>query len=232
MIINVEDNGQMPLGASLAPETRAFLQNLVVRRDLSILPNSSPTLNGELSTQDTEVATWSGSDLWTCLDVPANAVELGPSITKIEIPLTSDSTFFKLLTLDMSAIDSLQSKEVDGINKAVVDLGRELSQVADPPCRGRKSDLYPWREIFRIYTESNVFFSTNEQSQVSHTCTVAAARLQAFLVRVQSEGLPQQLRRIGSRKILDQFVGINLTLLKNLKFQELNITAMKKILKS
>ena len=222
----------MPLGASLAPETRAFLQNLVMQLGLSILPSRSRRVNEELSIQGVEVATASGSDTCTNLELPTNNVAFRPSITKIEIPLTSDSTFFKLLTLDMSGLNALRSKEVDVIIRAVVDLGREVSQVADPPSRGQKTDLYPWREIFRLYTESDVFFSTSEQSQLSHNSTVAAARLQAFMVRLQSEGLPQQLRRIGSRKLLDQFIGINMTLLKNLKFQELNITAMKKILKS
>ena len=222
----------MPLDASLAPETRAFLRDLVMQLGLSTISSQSSSFDAEISTQGVGVTTTSDSDSWTHLEVPTMDVELAPSTTKIEIPLTSDSTFFKLLTLDMSGLNALQSKEVDGINEAVVGLGRKVSQVVDPPSRGKKTDLYPWREIFRLYTESDIFFSTNEQSQVSQSSTVAAARLQAFLAKLQSEGLPQQLRRIGSRKLLDQFMGINLTLLKNLKFQELNVTAMKKILKS
>ena len=225
----------MPLDASLAPETRAFLQAFAMQLGLCDHTGQSRVFGDELAIQTADRST-AYDGFIEHQHLPASAVlgdeEAQRSSMTIEVTLTSDSTFFNLLVLDMSGLDALQSKEVDDLNHVIVDLGRGVSQVADPSNQRRKADMYAWREIFRLYTDSHIFFSTNEQSQSTHNSTVAHAHMQAFLSQLRNLDLPKRLQKADSQRLLNDFIDINVTILKNLKFQELNMTAMIKILKS
>jgi len=235
LFFTVDGGDKMLLDASLAPETRAFLRDFVLQLGPSDCTGHVRDSEEESSTRSRSGNTAS-DDCAEELHLPACAVlrdkEARRISTTIEVPLTSDSTFFKLLVLDMSGLDALQSKEVDELNTVIVDLGKGVSHVADPSNQRKKADMYAWREIFRLYTESDIFFSTNEQSQATHNSVVAQAHMQAFLMKLGNLELPKQFKKVDSQRLLNDFIGINMTLLKNLKFQELNMTAMMKILKS
>jgi len=235
LIFSVGVGDNVPLDASLTPETRAFLRDFV-----ALLGLPGPTAQSEESKEESLTQGLHGSTVCgDCTEDSQAAAcvvlkDLGKrsSSTTIEVPLTSDSTFFRLLVLDMSGLDALQSREVDELNNVIVDLGQGISHVADPSKHSRKTDMYVWREIFKLYTESDIFFSASEQSHSSHNSVVAQAHMQAFLTKVGSSNQAKQLKRADSRRLLNEFVGLNMMLLKNLKFQELNMTAMMKILKS
>lgn len=49
---------------------------------------------------------------------------------------------------------------------------------------------------------------------------------------MERRGILKSFRNKKSGGLLDQFVGVNLEILKLLRFQEINKTAMRKILKS
>jgi hypothetical protein len=83
-----------------------------------------------------------------------------------------------------------------------------------------------------IYLQAGIFFSTNELDHGSRDSTVALRQLQWFQSEVIKRKLLELCKLPASRQALDRFVSINVTLLRNLKFQEINQTAIAKIIKS
>lgn len=92
--------------------------------------------------------------------------------------------------------------------------------------------MYVWREIFELYLDAAVFFSTKEYNAGRRTPESATEKLEWFQEQVTQRGLISSFKMPESHKALDKFVEINITLLLNLKFQEINRIAIKKILKS
>jgi E3 ubiquitin-protein ligase BAH len=82
--------------------------------------------------------------------------------------------------------------------------------------------MYRWRELFDLYLQAGVFFSTHELDRGRRDSTAAA----------QQRGLKNLFKLPASHQALDRFIRINITLLRNLKFQEINQKAISKILKS
>jgi len=96
----------------------------------------------------------------------------------------------------------------------------------------QKTDMYRWRELIDIYLQAGVFFSTHELDHGIRTHTAAAKQLQWFQNEVTRRGLLDLFKLPASRPAFNRFIAINVTLLMNLKFQEINKTAITKILKS
>jgi E3 ubiquitin-protein ligase BAH len=233
LIFTISDDGDTPVDASLAPETRAFLKDLVEQKRLSASDPDSTTLRN--STQYHEVVesqdqVTNGVQAATVTSETVPVSKASPTV--VEIPLTADSTFFRLLTLDMSSLNALRSEEIGNLNGTIVGLGQGVSRVADPSRQREKNDLYTWREIFKLYTESDVFFSTNERNRSANDSAKSQKQLEYFLEKLRDLNIPKKLKKSESRSLLNQFIGINMALLKHVKFQELNTLAMMKILKS
>jgi E3 ubiquitin-protein ligase BAH len=150
----------------------------------------------------------------------------------IEIPLTSDSEFFHLLKSEVSSLDALQAQEEVLATKKVMSLGNEVAKVAAPSTATAKTDIYRWREIIDLYMQAKIFFSTSESDHGSRNSAVAQKQLQWFLLEIERRNLQKQFKRKDSPAVLSQFVQINVELLRNLRFQEINRIAMAKILKS
>ena len=83
-----------------------------------------------------------------------------------------------------------------------------------------------------IYLQAGIFFSTNELDHGSRDSTVALRQLQWFQTEVTKRKLVESCKLPASHQALERFVSINVTLLRNLKFHEINRTAIVKILKS
>jgi hypothetical protein len=92
--------------------------------------------------------------------------------------------------------------------------------------------MYRWRELFDLYLQAGVFFSTHELDRGKRDSTAAARQLQWFQSEVTRRGLKDLFKLPASHQALDRFIRINITLLRNLKFQEINQKAISKILKS
>ena len=92
--------------------------------------------------------------------------------------------------------------------------------------------MYRWRELIDVYLQAGVFFSTHEIDHGSRTHTAAARQLQWFQSEVARRGLLDLFKLPASRPAFNRFIDINITLLLNLKFQEINRSAIDKILKS
>jgi E3 ubiquitin-protein ligase BAH len=155
----------------------------------------------------------------------------GPILRQIEIPLTSDTEFFRLIQEDVANLDNLQTKEQKFMSDEIVELSKEVTVLAKPS-KFSKTDMNRWRQIFDLYLQAGVFFSTNELDHGSRDSTVATRQLDWFQSEVDSRGLVKSFKLPASRQALQRFVQINITLLQNLKFQEINQKAIGKILKS
>lgn len=152
-----------------------------------------------------------------------------------KIPLNSDSRFFTLLQSDVSELDSLQGEERQSMNDEIHVLGTEIAEVAKPRkglIKLSKSDLYRWREIFELYLGAQVFFSTNEAGGGLRGSQKAQKQLIWFQDEVNKRQLPQKFKIESSAIAYTHFLALNATLLQNLQFQELNQTAVTKIIKS
>ena len=153
----------------------------------------------------------------------------------VMIPLRSDAKFFSVLQSDVSELDSLQEEERQSMHAKIRDLGTEISALARPRrgfVRLSKSDLYRWREIFELYLAAEVFFSTSEASGGPRDSETAQKQLIWFQEEVNKRQLPQHFKIEASAVAYSQFLALNATLLHNLRFQELNQTAVTKIIKS
>ena len=75
------------------------------------------------------------------------------------------------------------------------------------PRPGGKSDLYTWREIFRLYAEAEVFESVRESTRGERSIEEVQKHLKLF------EGLVQEktasLTLPGSREAFDVFLNLN-----------------------
>jgi E3 ubiquitin-protein ligase BAH len=85
---------------------------------------------------------------------------------------------------------------------------------------------------FYIYLEAAVFFSTREADSGRRNSVQAARQLNWFQSEVTRKKLVDAFKLPASRHALDRFVSINITLLLNLKYQELQQKAIGKITKS
>ncbi|KAK3320091.1 SPX domain-containing protein [Cercophora scortea] len=152
----------------------------------------------------------------------------------VMIPLDSDATFFNTLQADVGKLDSLQSQERQSMNDGIGALGSEIAEVTRPKehrITFAKSDLYRWREIFEIYLSAEIFFSTSEVAGGSRTSESARMKLVWFQEEVNKRNLPQKFKLAPSSASYRRFMELNLTLLQNFQFQELNKTAITKIIK-
>lgn len=144
--------------------------------------------------------------------------------------MTFDAEFFGLIKHDILSLDEIQANEQKALTDEIHVLGNEISKLAIP---GKaKTDLDRWRQVFDLYLQAGVFFSTNEIDHGSRTSSVALKQLQWFQSQLASRNLPKLFKLSKSRDALDRFTRINVTLLRNLKFQEINQLAITKILKS
>ncbi|KAK9357963.1 SPX domain-containing protein [Lipomyces starkeyi] len=147
----------------------------------------------------------------------------------IEIHLHSDSEFFKMLCSELVALDSLHEVQEKELTEEVTDIARRLPHAASP--LQKKNDLYVWREIFRLYIDAGVFFSTLEQDHGERSVEQAKQQLTWFTGQIQQMDLMNRFKSPESKSILESFWKLNMSLLQSAQFQTLNRTATTKILK-
>ncbi|KAK1774320.1 SPX domain-containing protein [Copromyces sp. CBS 386.78] len=152
----------------------------------------------------------------------------------VDIPLNSDAKFFNILQTDVVELDSLQTEERLSMNDGIQLLGDEIARLARPRkgvIQFAKSDLYRWREIFELYLAAQIFFSTAETATGPRDSEKARKQLVWFQDEVSKRQLLQKFKLKASAEAYTRFLELNATLLKNFKFQELNRTAVTKIIK-
>lgn len=175
-----------------------------------------------------------------CL-VPTSQVSTGfytcknhhdPNLVRIEVPLKNNIKFFQILQHGLSDLNTLHSQEKTTLRTEISDLGQTVSKVAHPARDIQRTDLYAWRAVFGLYLDCNVFFSTTESEDFNRSPADAQKQLQVFSSKLEILQETNRFRRRESGLALHRFLVINVTLLRNLKFQHLNMRAAGKILKS
>lgn len=224
-VLNPKDGS--PVDAWLSPATREYLQTLAKSPE----PSSS-----ELSESNMLVESLRESRISLDEDDSPDSSFTNESSDSfeqyqtVEVPLHSDSEFFRILRKEMSELASLQEREQNDLSQQVTQLGRDIGTITTTSSGRSKRTVYTWRDILRLYTESQVFFSTGEMDTGQRSVAIAQQRLNKF-----QDALARD-RRIGklgkeSQATLTKFMHINALLLQNLKFQDINRTALIKILK-
>ncbi|KAE9369434.1 hypothetical protein N431DRAFT_493241 [Stipitochalara longipes BDJ] len=219
LFVKFEDG--IAVDAALSPDTRKYLESLAP----SGTPGGSLSGSPEIETQSGDA---SGDN--ACHELCEPALPRKPRVKRVEIPLTFDAEFFDILLDDVSSLDTLQSDEQKILSDEIKDLSTEITAVTKRKMF-HKTDMYRWRELIDVYLQAGVFFSTHELDHGSRNHTAAAKQLQWFQDEVTRRGLLDLFKLPASRPAFNRFIAINVTLLMNLKFQEINKTAITKILK-
>ncbi|KAI6088208.1 SPX domain-containing protein [Hypoxylon rubiginosum] len=217
--IHIKDG--VVVDAELTPPTRDFLKQ-IASKTVDVEDTSATHDPGQANP---------AADPNGAPHVPHSEEEPVP-IQQVEVPLVFDSEFFEILQTDVSNLDALQEEEQKRLGKEITLLGREINQ-ATIPSKGRRArgDLETWRNIFELYLDARIFFSTRESDHGSRTSTQAVEQLRWFQDQVLSKKLIHGLKLENSRQAYSRFLNMNALLLQILKFQEINNLAVTKILK-
>lgn len=86
--------------------------------------------------------------------------------------------FFKVLNSELQNLHEFQGQQKEVLGGEITQLGQGVGQVSAPLSVQSKSDIYPWREIFRIYLEAGVFFSPYEHDHGKRSAEKANERLE------------------------------------------------------
>lgn len=253
LTVDSEDGG-LPVNVNLAPETRRALEELVARQRQGLTTSAATSVVVVDDAKEEHApppAAASGADSDNAIEVgesheegnnddylpPLQAIpgvqrKRRDSQHQVLVPLSSDLEFFRTLTHEISLIDTLQSREEASINSHIVSLSDHITTVSKPSSLSRSSDLYSWREIFQLYTESGVFFSTRERDgHKQRTVEDVEEKIQRFRNEMEKRNVIKSFRNKKSAVLLGEFMGVNLEILRLLRFREINKTAMRKILK-
>ena len=117
-----------PIDASLSPETRSYLQNLASKQgDIKLMRSRSSggqrahanrTTNGENHYANERARGSFGPEV----------IEQYPEASRrVEVPLRSDSEFFRLLNLELSELNALQLREQAQLVAEISCLGEDIS---------------------------------------------------------------------------------------------------------
>ncbi|KAL7276026.1 hypothetical protein RUND412_000995 [Rhizina undulata] len=230
LVLTVDSTQGIPLDLNLSEETKEAIEKLV-RRKSCLQPNDSSrgteSEEGSENGGDSHSISTDSSDRSS-----SDADDEESGVATIKVPLYSDHEFFQILTSELASLDALQTRAESDIKQDVKKLGSAVTTVATPKSFSSRSDLYPWREIFRIYMESGVFFSNLEiEAHRERSVEKAQERLNWFTTEIDRLKLRSTFKSPGSAFLFARFMEVNKSILKLLKFQEMNKMAMTKILK-
>lgn len=203
------------MDANLSPKTKATLQKLVGGGSL----DAKKTALGQMHPQDVD-------------EYPSHDSSERPGLVRVEVPLRHNHEFFQILQYGLSGLNTLHEQEKTALGRDVNELGYMVSRAAIPSRHAQQTDMYAWRAIFELYLQCNVFFSTSENESFTRSPTEAQKQLQMFSTRLDTLQKVTRFRKKDSILALQRFLLINANLLRNLKFQQLNMRAAAKILKS
>lgn len=222
LFISVQLQDGVLVDAALSSESRDFLHKLSATRSSG---TASPgTASPEHADHDDE------QDLSSSPDEGDNK-SLDGRTERIEVPLVFDGEFFNILKTDVTSLDALQEEEQKSMETDIVALGQEISSVTRPS-KFAKSDINRWREIFELYLDAQIFFSSHERDHGSRSSAKALQQLVWFQSEMQKRDIMKKFKVPASLDAYSRFLRLNATLLQHLKFQEINKLAIRKILKS
>ena len=231
----VDGTTGVPLDATLTPETRDSLRKLA--RHEMVTAGRRENLGASSSepspTQQDHSEAEEGD---TALRNPSAATH--HDARWVQVPLTSAKDFFDMLEPKLEELEALREAETRKLEEQILDLGDLVEDVVEPVREGFEArrevshrDLYFWREMFRLYMEKPIFYSETEARRGAFTFLEAKSRLIEYDQQIRSTGLLAKMKTPQARKAAQQFLDLNVEILKTMHFQEMNARAMTKILK-
>ena len=217
LTIVIDPRDGSPIDAWLSPDTRRKLQRLARSSRAGIddalqqelFPHEQPELINTSTPDNKE-----------------QQLEL------VEVPLTADSEFFQTLRQELACLDGLQTAEHARLQDEINELGRELRMLRASKSKRSRKEVDTWRRIFELYSDAEVFLSSHEVDAGARDAAHAQTQLQSFTQSLASQQRKEAFR-LGdeANAALSRFLGINVKLLRLIKFQEINRTALNKIMK-
>lgn len=220
LTVNVHTKDDVLIDASLSPGTRAFLRTLTTSHDFPVDLRAESAAD-QPPTSPPDITSTAGDP--ECSE--------GDGYSHFEVPLIYDGEFFNILLNNVIKLDSLQATQERCMSSEIVALGHDIARLSKPT-HIAKNDLEKWRAIFGLYLDAGVFFSTRDEDHGYRNNGRAAKQLTWFRSEMERLDLARGFRLPQSRAALDRFLGLNVDLLRNLHFQEINKLAVTKILKS
>ncbi|ODV80834.1 uncharacterized protein CANTADRAFT_47103 [Suhomyces tanzawaensis NRRL Y-17324] len=160
---------------------------------------------------------------------------LDPNVRKNEIYilLNSDTKFFRMLNDELENLDKLKTSEESKLTTEVQNIASVITTLTDLKGWLKNSDMYKWRELFKIYLDSEVYFRYNETSNSAseRNSEQIKKNLSQFMANVEKSGILTTFKNKKSMYAYNQFLQMNFHLLKILQFQSINSEAFRKILK-
>ena len=153
-----------------------------------------------------------------------------------QVPLSAMTKFFDSLDPKLAQLEVLQESEAHRLENSIVQLGQDVQALTEPVASKAskykaQADVETWRQLFALYIESAVFFSSYEQDHGSRDYAKAKQQLELFSNTLVKRNLVNNFKRPQSKLAFDRFVTINLDILRVIRFQEINSMAVRKILK-
>ena len=229
LTIALDPRDGSPMDAWLSPETRSQLKRLsrnLKSREASISPDRNELGKPEMQSLH-HVAMADDVD-----DSSEGSADQQEPVETVEVPLTSDSEFFQILTQELKSLENLQEKEQKELQSDITELGNDLRNLKISKKKRSKDEIEAWRKVFELYNDAEVFVSSHEQDAGARNVEHAQRQFDWFL-KTLSEQQQQHRLVLGNdaKDALDKFIRINVNLLKLMKFQNMNQTALTKIMK-
>lgn len=102
-----------------------------------------------------------------------------------------------MLEEELEALDSLRKEEELKIIKEVQRVAQAVSTMKD-----KTSELYKWRELFKIYLDSEVYFKYNELDYEQRDSDQIEKHLTEFLTNVNKTGILTHFKRNKVLKLI------------------------------
>ncbi|KAG7792609.1 hypothetical protein KL910_000849 [Ogataea haglerorum] len=147
----------------------------------------------------------------------------------LTVSLHEDTLFFQTLYEELEELKRFGEEQEHELVSTVENLATVIGKVGSP--NTRKNDMYVWREIFQMYIESEVFFSTRERSSGRVDVAVSRKRLSDFVDHVNETKVLKRLRQRNSLAAFATFKEMNFLIIKVANYQAINSMAVQKILK-
>lgn len=228
LTIALDPTDGSPMDAWLSPETRRFLRRYGRRASSVALGKTNGRVSEIRDSGDLSLYTSSEQSEEESRDDHEDGVEEPETI---EIPLTSDSEFFQILQRELVTLEELQNNEQRHLEDEIVKLGDNLREMQVSKKKASKEQLDAWRDIFRLYSEAQIFFSSHERDAGKRDAAHAQEQMTLFLKALSAQQKKMVKFSPEGAAAQDRFMRINFELLKFMKYQEINAIALTKIMK-
>ncbi|EGV60369.1 hypothetical protein CANTEDRAFT_116418, partial [Yamadazyma tenuis ATCC 10573] len=137
-----------------------------------------------------------------------------------------------MLNQELNNLDKFKKQEEDKMIQEIQNVAETLHELSRNESV-KKSDIYTWRELFRLFLDNEIYFKYNDSTyQASEkSLTLVKNNLNKYNEIVTKSRILDQFKNKKSLRAFTKFLHVNEYLLKVLQFQSINTTAFRKILK-